>query len=134
LENKSSSSIVIQSSPANNEIAENRSFEPQDLEIKNKPSSSIDSQDALDGENFIYMKLKEIALDREWPTLSRNGHAEENTNEGISYNDVSIDQAGFMEPQPPGEEKNDEGNCDLAGYPPFVAQVLHLLVICANSH
>ncbi|KAG5612491.1 hypothetical protein H5410_023772 [Solanum commersonii] len=34
LENKSSSSIVIQSSHANNEIAENRSFEPQDLEIK----------------------------------------------------------------------------------------------------
>ncbi|KAG5612490.1 hypothetical protein H5410_023771 [Solanum commersonii] len=34
LENKPSNSIVIQSSPANNEIAKNRSFEPQDLEIK----------------------------------------------------------------------------------------------------
>jgi len=26
------------------------------------------------------MKLKEIALDREWPALSRSGHAKENTN------------------------------------------------------
>ncbi|KAH0695451.1 hypothetical protein KY290_023053 [Solanum tuberosum] len=113
---------IIQTSPANNKIEENRSSEPQNLE--NKQSSSIDSQAALEEKSFIYMKLKEIALDREWPALSRNGHAEENTNEGISYNDVSIDQAGFMEPQPPGEEKNDEGNCDLAGYPPFVAQLL----------
>ncbi|KAG5582238.1 hypothetical protein H5410_052865 [Solanum commersonii] len=113
---------IIQTSPANNKIAENRCSEPQNL--KNKPSSSIDSQGALDEKNFIYMKLKEIALDREWPALSRNGHAEENTNEGISYNDVSIDQACFMEPQPPGEEKNEEGDCDLAGYPPFVAQLL----------
>uniref|UniRef100_M1AV06 KEAP1 n=1 Tax=Solanum tuberosum TaxID=4113 RepID=M1AV06_SOLTU len=113
---------IIQTSPANNKIAENRCSEPQNL--KNKPSSSIDSQGSLDEKNFIYMKLKEIALDREWPALSRNGHAEENTNEGISYNDVSIDQAGFVEPQPPGEEKNEEGDCDLAGYPPFVAQLL----------
>ncbi|WMV51814.1 hypothetical protein MTR67_045199, partial [Solanum verrucosum] len=113
---------IIQSSPAKNKRAENRSSEPQNLE--NKPSSSIDSQAALDEKSFIYMKLKEIALDREWPALSRNGHAEENTNEGISYNDARIDQAGFMEPQPPGEEKNEEGNCDLAGYPPFVAQLL----------
>ncbi|KAH0759559.1 hypothetical protein KY290_023052 [Solanum tuberosum] len=113
---------LIQSSPANNKRAENRSSEPQKL--KNKPSSSIDSQAALDEKSFIYMKLKEIALDREWPALSRNGHAEENTNEGISYNDARIDQAGFMEPQLPGEEKNEEGNCDLAGYPPFVAQLL----------
>ncbi|XP_049374823.1 uncharacterized protein LOC125839889 [Solanum verrucosum] len=113
---------IIQTSPANNKIAENRCSEPQNL--KNKPSSSIDSQGALDEKNFIYMKLKEIALDRELPALSRNGHAEENTNEGIRYNDVRIDQAGFVEPQPPGEEMNEEGNCDLAGYPPFVVQLL----------
>ncbi|XP_055808476.1 uncharacterized protein LOC129877024 [Solanum dulcamara] len=113
---------IIQGSPANNKIAENRSFVPQDLE--NKSSSSIDSQAALDEKNFIYMKLKEIALDREWPTLSRNGHPEESTNAGISYNDVSIGQAGFMEPQPPGEEKTEDGDCDLADYPPFIAQLL----------
>ncbi|XP_069146537.1 uncharacterized protein [Solanum lycopersicum] len=113
---------IIQTSPANNKIVENRCSEPQNL--KNKPSSSIDSQAALDEKNFIYMKLKEIALNRERSALSRNRHAEENTNERISYNDVSIDQAGFVEPQPPGEEKNEEGDCDLAGYPPFVAQLL----------
>ncbi|XP_049399989.1 uncharacterized protein LOC125864101 [Solanum stenotomum] len=113
---------IIQTSPANNKITVNRCSEPQNL--KNKPSSSIDSQGALEEKNFIYMKLKEIALDREWPAISRNGHAEENTNEGISYNDVSIDQTGFVEPQLPGEEMNEEGNCDLAGYPPFVAQLL----------
>ncbi|XP_027767883.1 uncharacterized protein LOC107001590 [Solanum pennellii] len=113
---------IIQTSPANNKIAENRCSEPQNL--KNKASSSIDSQAALDEKNFIYMKLKEIALNRERSVLSRNRHAEENTNERISYNDVSIDQAGFVEPQPPGEEKNEEGDCDLASYPPFVAQLL----------
>ncbi|XP_049374822.1 uncharacterized protein LOC125839888 [Solanum verrucosum] len=123
---------IIQSSPAKNKRAENRSSEPQNLE--NKPSSSIDSQAALDEKSFIYMKLKEIALDREWPALSRNGHAEENTNEGISYNDARIDQAGFMEPQPPGEEKNEEGNCDLAGYPLFVAQLLKELNAFKEQH
>lgn len=122
---------IIQTSPANNKLAENRFSEPQNL--KYKQSISIDSQGAVDEKNYIYMKLKEIARNREWPALSRKGHAEENTNEGISYNDARIDQEGLME-QPPGEENNEEGDCDLAGCPPFVAQVHHLLVIRANFH
>ncbi|PHT70427.1 hypothetical protein T459_25531 [Capsicum annuum] len=97
---------IIRGSPANDKIAESRSFEPRDL--KNKSSSSADFQAALDEKDFIYMKLKELALQR------ARGQAEEGINAGISdNNDVSTGQAAFLEPQPPGEEKNEEGTCDL---------------------
>ncbi|PHT35965.1 hypothetical protein CQW23_23665 [Capsicum baccatum] len=97
---------IIRGSPANDKIAESRSFEPRDL--KNKSSSSADFQAALDEKDFIYMKLKELALQR------ARGQAEEGINAGISdNNDVSTGQAAFLEPQPPGEEKSEEGTCDL---------------------
>ncbi|KAM3287728.1 putative protein isoform X1 [Capsicum chacoense] len=97
---------IIRGSPANDKIAESRSFEPRDL--KNKSSSFADFQAALDEKDFIYMKLKELALQR------ARGQAEEGINTGISdNNDVSTGQAAFLEPQPPGEEKNKEGTCDL---------------------
>lgn len=98
--------------------------------MENKSSSSIDSQDALDEKNFLCMKLKELALEHEWPALPTNVHAEKSSNAGMSKNnDGSIGQAGFLEPQPHGEEKNEEATCDSADYPPFIARLVSEYVI-----
>ncbi|XP_060176373.1 uncharacterized protein LOC132606762 isoform X3 [Lycium barbarum] len=140
---------IVQRLPANDEVADNGSFEPQDWEYK--PSSSIDvnrklgagdisrwsddrelqpeaplhSQAASDAKDFIYMKLKELALARARSGSPTNGHAEESTNAALSNdNDVSIGQTAFLEPQPPEEEKNKEGSCDLSGYPSFITQLV----------
>ncbi|MCE3050922.1 hypothetical protein HAX54_048520 [Datura stramonium] len=103
-------------------IGQEAFLEPQDLE--NKSSGSY-CQDALDEKELIYMKLKQLALAREGSKPPTNGSAEESTNAGISNNnDVSIGQEAFLEPQPPGEEKNEEGAYDSADDPSFITQLL----------
>ncbi|KAJ8533786.1 hypothetical protein K7X08_007110 [Anisodus acutangulus] len=118
---------IIQGSPANDKISENKPYSFVDVNRKSgagdislwsdrsdlQPEAPRDCQAASDENDFIYMKLKELALAR----------AEESTNASLSdNNEVSIGQAHFLEPQPPGEEKNEEGTCDSAGYRSFITQ------------
>ncbi|KAK4345535.1 hypothetical protein RND71_035711 [Anisodus tanguticus] len=120
---------IIQGSPANDKISENKPYSFVDVNRKSgagdislwsdrsdlQPEAPRDCQAASDENDFIYMKLKELALAR----------AEESTNASLSdNNEVSIGQAPFLEPQPPGEEKNEEGTCDSAGYRSFITQLV----------
>ncbi|MCD7470214.1 hypothetical protein HAX54_009928 [Datura stramonium] len=188
---------ITRGSPENDKIAENGSFEPQDWENKSSGGYCQDAldekefiymklkqlalererlrppqmgmrekqsmqgrvtimipgenkssggycQDALDEKEFIYMKLKQLALERErrWPP--QTGHCrestnawmsnnnDESTNAGISNNNDVLPAEAFLEPQdlenkssgPPGEEKNEEGAYDSADDPSFITQLL----------
>nr|XP_018632414.2 uncharacterized protein LOC104113899 [Nicotiana tomentosiformis] len=141
---------IIQDLPENDKIADNGSFEPQDLESKSSSSvdvnrkfgagdispcsngsdlqfeAPLDFQAALDEKDFIYKKLKELVLERECSGAPTNGHAEERTNAtlGNTVNDVSIGKAAFRKAQLPGEGKNEESSCDSTGYPSFIVQLL----------
>ncbi|XP_059305309.1 uncharacterized protein LOC132056918 isoform X1 [Lycium ferocissimum] len=87
----------------------------------------LDNQAELDEKDLIYIKLRELALQREFSGGITDGPSDEAITAVIpaSINDAIIGQETLQEELPPGEVQNLD-YCDLTGDPSVIAQLLQV--------
>ncbi|OIT07955.1 PREDICTED: kelch-like protein 3 [Nicotiana attenuata] len=138
-QNSAKQRSIILGLPANDKREENECFKSQDLEdifaytsglngklgardtsLHSNGIQQPDDQAELGEKDLIYIKLKELALQREFSGGITNGPSEETTNAFVppSINDAIIGQETLQ------EEQNVDCSYDSTGYPSVIAQLL----------
>ncbi|MCD9644360.1 hypothetical protein HAX54_032547 [Datura stramonium] len=141
---------IFQGLPANDKREENGRFQSQDLKDiltyssglngklrardtaplhsdgNRKPEELLDNQAELDEKDLIYIKLRELVLQRESSGGITDGPSNEATTAVVpaSISHAIIGQDTLQEEVPLGEEQNVDCSGDSTGYPSVIAQLL----------